>query len=720
MGIQSLTWNTDMLTGYYVICWHYETVKDIHHQFLQFTLFAVRCVRCVVIMKGQHSAVITHHLNVLKEENERRKSMELQNERRRSARRASLANLSQSQLPISSVYHRSNTINNPSYSIIPPQDTEHLHNDDHHQNDRTSRRGSMSKTSQTASMSLGSEFAPISDEVTSLYSRVRRSHALFQLGLDDNGCEVEDESRDKFCGVIPKCRKKNESVDPRLFDDPASMITESAGRRKSLTRRKANLKIYKARKDRFSKRYAKLVNHPIYKMISMLISIGALYIKDICYATLPASADSLVLDGVLSFVFFWLSLELILYSLSHSGYTGTFFFWLDLVGTASILMDIPWILIGIGLNGSIFLIVKGGRMGRAARGASSVRFIKLIKMVRMIKLFRIIQLFRKNKGEEPEDESNDDLLGDSSDSEIKPTKMGSLLADRVTQKVILGVLLSFLVMPMFDVGEVDTGAKTWIALEDMEYMFSNYHNATGQLLDSHAKDFDNSIARFRKYQIEPILYLTIGSNKEDGETGGYEDIPPYVEIPETPHDLRTEEWAQYWSESGQSSTILNIRSSVLEEAILNICLTTFMMSIFAGGSFIISVDAFMLVYPLEYLVIVLKRLSSVVVMVMQEEGHNDDGTIRQNELVTSVMQAMTDIFYSGKREKMFINSLQPPRETRTSVTRGRSVYANVPEESKSNVLAMAMMGQDKQPIESSTKIDIHVEQGPIGSIEKNA
>merc|ERR1712087_214859 len=148
----------------------------------------------------------------------------------------------------------------------------------------------------------------------------------------------------------------------------------------------------------------------------------------ITYCAMPASADWFMLNVVLSVIFFWLFIELVLYSLTHHGYANTFFFWLDLIGT-------PWILLGIGLSSNIFLIVKGGRMGRAARGASSMRFMKLIKMVRMVKLFRIVQLFRKNTKEE---ELNDDDA--FMDEKVKPSKMGQLLADRVTQKVILGVL----------------------------------------------------------------------------------------------------------------------------------------------------------------------------------------------------------------------------------------------------------------------------------------
>eukprot|EP01084_Bolivina_argentea_P229905 387919_1 len=520
---------------------------------------------------------------------------------------------------------------------------------------------------------------PISDEISVLYENVRKSHALYQLGLDEDGQDLKHKRTyfkcipkltNQKCDLFSKC--KQSKMDPRLFRDSrkqsGSMIRASKRRRSTRTHRRAsNLQSYKARKDKFSQNYAKLVKDPTYKIISMFISVGALYTRDIVYAMIPKQGDFFSLDIILSIIFFWLFVELVLYSLTHSNYCFTFFFWLDLVGTASILIDIPWIMFGIGFNNSIFLIVKGGRMGRAARGAGSVRFIKLIKMIRMVKLFRIVQLFRKKKSKDDDTTSDSAVnsmisntpksekqFGDD-DNEIKPTKMGSLLADRVTQKVILGVLLSFLILPIFDVGKLDQGEKTFIALEDLEYIYTNHHNTTnGYLLASHSTDYDNSLNRFGSYHTDAkILYLKVKSSIDDFYR---------VEIDSPNNNLRIEERAEFYTDSTQSFTILNVRSNVQEEAILNICLTTFIMSIFAIGSFVISVDAFMLVYPLEYLVIVLKRLSSIAVHMYQEtsvEPNGDNqGNVTQNDLFGSIMQSMTDIFYSGKREKLFINSLE--------------------------------------------------------------
>ena len=82
------------------------------------------------------------------------------------------------------------------------------------------------------------------------------------------------------------------------------------------------------------------------------------------------------------------------------------------------------------------------------------------------------------------------------------------------------------------------------------------------------------------------------------------------------------------------------------------------MCIFAFGSFIISADAFVLVYPLEYLVVVLQRLSSIAVEAYDQKKSRPND-LHGEELFSSVMQSMTDIFYAGKLGKtMFVNSIE--------------------------------------------------------------
>jgi len=297
------------------------------------------------------------------------------------------------------------------------------------------------------------------------------------------------------------------------------------------------------------------------------------------------------------------------------------------------------------------------------------------------------------------------------DSELKPTKMGSLLADRVTQKVIMGVLLAILILPLFDVGNMDQGDKTFIALEDLEYIYTAHHNVSnGAVLTSHAADYNHSMLRFDAYHPN-VLFLQVGSSSDNFSRIEHDSPNP---------SLRFEEQTEYFSESEQSHALLNIRQSVQQEAILNICLTSFIMSIFAIGSFVISIDAFILVYPLEYLVVVLKRLTAIAVQKAVEneqelKAGNDNQLVDDNQLFSSIMKSMTDIFYSGKREKMFINLSQNKRSSVVVTDNQASVS---PPKGKSKVRhSMELVNRISKSIVGADVVELDMEMDEVDAAE---
>ena len=87
--------------------------------------------------------------------------------------------------------------------------------------------------------------------------------------------------------------------------------------------------------------------------------------------------------------------EMMIYVATSQNYMFSIFFWLDLAGTSSMLLDIPWILKGIGLSQNLVVIAKGGKIGKLARGAAAGRLLKLFKMLAMFKLFRINHILKQ-------------------------------------------------------------------------------------------------------------------------------------------------------------------------------------------------------------------------------------------------------------------------------------------------------------------------------------
>eukprot|EP01083_Nonionella_stella_P299692 1019325_1 len=145
-------------------------------------------------------------------------------------------------------------------------------------------------------------------DLYTLHQSVRRAHTLQQLGLDALPNEPETTQKSSL-----KCKRKRKIKRKTM----------------GISRRASTLHSYRPRKDAFSQSYSAVVHNHIYKLISMLMSIGALYIRDTTYAVLPKQGDVYALDVLLSIIFLWLFLELLLYSLTHSNYCFTFFFWLE-------------------------------------------------------------------------------------------------------------------------------------------------------------------------------------------------------------------------------------------------------------------------------------------------------------------------------------------------------------------------------------------------------
>jgi hypothetical protein len=72
------------------------------------------------------------------------------------------------------------------------------------------------------------------------------------------------------------------------------------------------------------------------------------------------------------------------------GYFLGFFFWLDLLATASMLADIGWIMDNITnvIGGDATDVSSVSKTSRAARVTKIVRLVRLIRLIRIVKLYK--------------------------------------------------------------------------------------------------------------------------------------------------------------------------------------------------------------------------------------------------------------------------------------------------------------------------------------------
>ena len=87
---------------------------------------------------------------------------------------------------------------------------------------------------------------------------------------------------------------------------------------------------------------AKALDHWGVVIFMTVITIYALFADDIRLLALPSSTDE-AFWGISCFAMACFLIEIILASIAVEGYLFSFFFWLDLVSTISMIPDIGWI-----------------------------------------------------------------------------------------------------------------------------------------------------------------------------------------------------------------------------------------------------------------------------------------------------------------------------------------------------------------------------------------
>ena len=107
-------------------------------------------------------------------------------------------------------------------------------------------------------------------------------------------------------------------------------------------------------------------------------------------------------------------LEMILSCIAKEGYIFGFFFWLDLISTASLIFDIQWItdiLFGTGGGQNAQSATSLARASRASRIATRTgRIVRIVRLIRLVKLYKHAQQVlsdKKNLQIRDQDEDNE-------------------------------------------------------------------------------------------------------------------------------------------------------------------------------------------------------------------------------------------------------------------------------------------------------------------------
>ena len=152
--------------------------------------------------------------------------------------------------------------------------------------------------------------------------------------------------------------------------------------------------------QKMKRKLERIIDHYIVVIFMTFITVYALYFDDIRILVFPKSADDIfygiTLIGMIAFL-----VEIIIASYAKDGYIYSFFFWLDLISTVTMIPDCGWNwdpIIGGGGDGSDSAtdLAKTSRAGRVTR---VIRVIRLIRLIRIVKLYKQSQLAKQKANE---------------------------------------------------------------------------------------------------------------------------------------------------------------------------------------------------------------------------------------------------------------------------------------------------------------------------------
>lgn len=141
--------------------------------------------------------------------------------------------------------------------------------------------------------------------------------------------------------------------------------------------------------DKIKARLSKFLDHTAVVVYMTLITIYALYFDDIRILFFPKTADD-IFNAITLLVMICFTLEIFIASYAKPDYMFTFFFYLDIVSTISMIPDCGWIWDAIvGDDGedadSATGLAKTSRAGRVTR---VIRVLRLIRLIRIVKLYK--------------------------------------------------------------------------------------------------------------------------------------------------------------------------------------------------------------------------------------------------------------------------------------------------------------------------------------------
>jgi class 3 adenylate cyclase len=407
----------------------------------------------------------------------------------------------------------------------------------------------------------------------------------------------------------------------------------------------------------------KVLSNKIVQAYMLILTVAILYLGDIFQATADVSIDTaftvILYVCVVSFSTEWI-MQVTSSALQTPRYNFSLFFYLDLVATLSILLDIIMVQGNdMTSSGPVARAARaariGTRAGRAMRIVRFVRFIRLVRISRIVKVFTTFNLTRKRKKRDSQvkvDEAlaalnETDLEGNIENNSQRADSIGAQIGAATARKVVIMTLMLLALIPILERdqsihrcnSELVTGLESLYSSEAVNQNCTKMHTAAEPWFGGGSKLLDLTKAEDSGLTKNGLIYAVVhrcvlfsdesmmGSSLDMKATRLVEQRRG-TEILAVPCDAVYVDVDGDGTDKRDSTYLLyDMRGEAIEDAWFSVAFTTAAVVIMMGFSIIFAADAegiaAKLVRPIRHLLLDMLNTSRLELDKIRPEGQSE-------------------------------------------------------------------------------------------------
>ena len=379
--------------------------------------------------------------------------------------------------------------------------------------------------------------------------------------------------------------------------------------------------LYALRMHWLSQSFRRFTHTTVYFSLCIVCTLFSLYAEDVSVCWFPPSAD-LPISVLLTCCLALFSLDILACSVVRTGYFLSFFFFLDVVGTLSLILDIQFML-PLNLNS----IHDGSSSQRLNQSGNVLRITRFVRLFRVMQVLRVVKLF-KFHAEVEEAVVAGEKVGHTAN------KVGLKLAELIDKRVISMLLGLIIILPFFTVDDSNYGQSQQVGLDILETLVLTHSPSPSTVNDT--QDF---LSKYESYH-STLLYLSFPTS------------PPYTPVSLDTSSLRSRDIDTFLAPQG-SVALFDLSSQYYTTSLYSIILTSIIIAMFMAGSVLISKDVYQLVVaPLERMTSIIKKLAGTICFLThdEEEGkalESADGEEKpsnETRVIEGIIEKLATIF----------------------------------------------------------------------------